>query len=67
MFKRMSVLPRSVRKFAGDECGAVTVDWVVLTASIMFMVLTLFTILTETIFEDVAVAINEDIEAAGSR
>jgi Flp pilus assembly pilin Flp len=37
---------KPLEKFAADESGAVTVDWVVLTAAIVAMVLSVFTIIT---------------------
>jgi Flp pilus assembly pilin Flp len=35
-----------LKRFARDNSGAVTVDWVVLTASIIALVLAVFTIIT---------------------
>lgn len=57
---------RLFRRYRRDESGAITVDWVVLTAVVVAMVMSLFTILTETIFEDTATAIAEDITNAGT-
>jgi Flp pilus assembly pilin Flp len=34
------------KRFAADDSGAVTVDWVVLTAAIVSMVFAVFTIIT---------------------
>lgn len=53
------------RKFASSEAGAVTVDWVVLTAALCGLILTLFTILTQTLYEDAATGISERITEAG--
>lgn len=49
------------------EDGAVTVDWVVLTAAIAGMAITLFTVITEQHFRDAATKINTDIETAYTR
>jgi hypothetical protein len=35
-----------IRRFAADETGAVTVDWVVLTAAIVGLAFAVFTIIT---------------------
>lgn len=41
------MLWKSLEKFAADENGAVTVDWVVLTAALVAMVFGVFTIITQ--------------------
>lgn len=53
-----------IRRFAESEAGAVTVDWVVLTAAICGMIIALFTILTEGIYEETANAIGDRIRTA---
>lgn len=55
------------RDFAESEDGAVTVDWVVLTAVVIAMVLAVFTILTEAVFETAASGIEENVIEAGVR
>lgn len=52
---------RKIHVFAESEAGAVTVDWVVLTAALVGMVIALFTILTSAVYEDAASAINDGI------
>ncbi|MFN4156324.1 MAG: hypothetical protein ACK4HF_16885 [Paracoccaceae bacterium] len=46
---------RRLNLFWNDESGAVTVDWVVLTAGVVGLVLSVFTVFTPEVF-DVAVA-----------
>lgn len=57
----------SVKRFAQCESGAVTVDWVVLTAATVGLALGLFSTITEGHFQDAAAAINADIEEAARR
>ncbi len=64
-------MPSVFRSFAArighmarDESGAVTVDWVVLTAALVGIVLTLFTWLTNALYSDAGVAIASQIDAA---
>ena len=54
-------------RFVRDEDGAITVDFVVLTAAMIFMVLGVFTIITPTLYENVAVGIEAKVEEAASR
>lgn len=56
-----------VKRFRDCEDGAVTVDWVVLTASTVGLAIWLFTVITEQHFRDAAVSINEDIQEATAR
>jgi hypothetical protein len=56
-----------VRGFADSEDGAVTVDWVVLTALIVGMSLALFTILTDAVFETAAAGVADNVTEAGQR
>jgi hypothetical protein len=51
-------------RFAKDESGAVTVDWVVLTAAVVGMVLTVFTIITQASVSVGANVANEAMIAA---
>jgi len=51
------------KTFVADECGAITVDWTVLTAAIIVATLTAYwTIGTGT--EDLATSIKADIDQA---
>ncbi len=56
-----------LKRFWQSEDGAVTVDWVVLTAAIAGMAIMLFTVITEQHFRDAATKINNDIETAYTR
>lgn len=55
------------KRFAQCERGAVTVDWVVLTAALVGLALGLFTVITEGHFQNAANAINMDIAEAARR
>ncbi len=57
----------AIKRFVLNEDGAITVDFVVLTAAMIFMVLGVFTIITPTLYENVAVGIEEKVEEAASR
>lgn len=61
------VVTKRAQDFADSEDGAVTVDWVVLTAVVIAMVLALFTILTDAVFETAASGIEENVTEAGVR
>lgn len=53
------------KRFRDDERGAVTVDWVVLTAALVGMVIGVFDILQRSVYEDAAAGIGQSaIEAA---
>jgi Flp pilus assembly protein TadG len=54
-------------RFVRNEDGAITVDFVVLTAAMIFMVLGVFTIITPTLYENVAVGIEAKVEEAATR
>jgi hypothetical protein len=56
-----------VERFWQAEDGAVTVDWVVLTASICGLAMWLFTVITEEQFVAAGEKINQDIQEAYSR
>lgn len=47
-----------VHQFWNDESGAVTVDWVVLTAAVVGLVLMVFTVFTPQVFGAAIAAIN---------
>jgi len=55
-------LPRRLRRFLREEAGAITVDWVVLTAGVIAMVLMLFSILTPDLIQAVAETISNGVE-----
>lgn len=55
------------RHFARDDSGAVTVDWVVLTASLVGLTILLSTILTESLYENAGLRIAQDMETAAQR
>ncbi len=56
---------RKLQAFGKDACGAVTVDWVVLTAALCGMIIAIFTVLTEAVYEDTASSISDTIAGAG--
>lgn len=55
------------KDFLSDEDGAVTVDWVVLTAAVVGVGLALFTTLTPAVMESAGTAIADTITAAAAR
>lgn len=55
-----------IHAFAESEAGAVTVDWVVLTAALVGMIMGVFQILTTAVYEDAASAINDGIVEAAT-
>ena len=58
------LLPRRLRRFLREEAGAITVDWVVLTAGVIAMVLMLFSILTPDVIQAVAETISNGVEGS---
>ena len=52
-------------KFANDESGAVTVDWVVLTAAIVGIAIAVITLISGGV-EDASNGINDELLAAGT-
>jgi Flp pilus assembly protein TadG len=56
-----------LKRFVQDEDGAITVDFVVLTAAMIFMVMGIFTIITPSLYENVAVGIDAKVDEAASR
>jgi Flp pilus assembly pilin Flp len=58
---------KTIKRFVRNEDGAITVDFVVLTAAMIFMVLGVFTIITPTLYENVAVGIEAKVDEAASR
>ncbi len=53
--------------FASAEDGAVTVDWVVLTAVLIGMTMAVFTVLTPAVYENAAEGIRENVDEAAQR
>jgi len=56
---------RKTRAYTNDEAGAVTVDWVVLTAALCGLIMALFTVLTESVYENAAKGISDKISESG--
>lgn len=54
----------ALRRFLSEDDGAVTVDFVVLTAAIVALALIVISTLTEEIFEETAMTIADDLETA---
>jgi Flp pilus assembly pilin Flp len=54
----------AIRNFLNDEDGAVTVDWVVITAGICALVITLFTFLQTSSYEAAATGIRDRVTEA---
>jgi hypothetical protein len=54
MYKTIFSLRRTVAAFAKDTRGAVTVDWVVLTAALVLMVIGVFVIVNEQVLVNAA-------------
>jgi Flp pilus assembly pilin Flp len=52
-------------KFANDESGAVTVDWVVLTAAIVGIAIAVITLISQGI-ETAAIGINAELATASA-
>ena len=52
-------MTRSIQRFAFDDSGAVTVDWVVLTAALVGLSIGIFTIITRDSVEVGAAVIND--------
>ena len=52
------------KRFCADEAGAVTVDWVVLTAAVLAMTLMVFTIITRETVSVGALLINDSLNEA---
>jgi Flp pilus assembly pilin Flp len=60
----VTMLKKLFKRFAKDEAGAVTVDFVVLTAGVIFMVLAVFQVLRESLYTDAAAAIANGVDQA---
>jgi hypothetical protein len=58
---------RIAATFARRNDGAVTVDWVVLTAAMVVMVTGVFLVINEAVMTDAADGIAGNIEEAGTR
>jgi hypothetical protein len=57
---------RRFRRFALHQDGAVTVDWVVMTAAVCGLAILVTNIITESIFSDAGDAMSANIEEAGT-
>jgi Flp pilus assembly pilin Flp len=62
--KRGSNMRMALTTFLNDEDGAVTVDWVVITAGICMLVITLFTYLRVASYEAAAAGIRDRVTEA---
>ena len=58
------MLKKLMVRFGKDESGAVTVDFVVLTAGVILMVMSVFQVLQESLYVDAAAAISIGVEQA---
>jgi Flp pilus assembly pilin Flp len=58
------MLKKLMVRFGKDESGAVTVDFVVLTAGVILMVMSVFQVLQESLYVDAAAAISNGVEQA---
>jgi Flp pilus assembly pilin Flp len=67
-FVRIETMTKWMKRlrFLRDESGAVTVDWVVLTAALVGLVLMVFTILTEEIYQNTAQSIAAHVDEAAA-
>jgi hypothetical protein len=54
-------------RFKTAEDGAVTVDWVVLTAILIGIVMGVFALLTPTVYQNAAEGIRENVDEAAQR
>jgi multisubunit Na+/H+ antiporter MnhC subunit len=54
-------------RFKTAEDGAITVDWVVLTAILIGVVMSVFVLLTPTVYENAAEGIRENVDEAAQR
>lgn len=67
MFKTKFSLRRGVAAFVRGVEGAVTVDWVVLTAAMVVMVTGVFIVINEGVVTNASAGIAENITEAGTR
>lgn len=67
MKRLATTLAAPFRRFAGDQGGAVTVDWVVLTAALVAIIMGLFTLLTDSLYEQAGLRIAADVQEASAR
>ena len=58
------MVPPGMKRFATDDDGAVTVDWVVLTAAIIALVFSLFGVITQQSVTVGANVMNENLQDA---
>jgi len=67
MFNRIFGHRRGIAAFVQGDNGAVTVDWVVLTAAMVVMVTGVFIIINEGVITNASVGIADNITEAGIR
>lgn len=60
------MVPRGMKDFARADDGAVTVDWVVLTAAIIALVFSLFGVITQQSLNVGAEVMNDNLENAAT-
>jgi Flp pilus assembly pilin Flp len=57
-------MKKAVNQFIHQEDGAVTVDWVIITAGVCMLIITLFTYLRVASYEAAASGIRDQVTAA---
>ncbi len=57
---------RRLRAFLRDENGAITVDFVVLTGAVIALVLVVFQVLTQAVFDNAARSIVDNMATASN-
>ncbi len=67
MFRMNDCLGRWTAAFAQEDEGAVTVDWVVLTAAMVIMVTGVFLVINEGVVTNASAGIADNITEAGTR
>jgi hypothetical protein len=60
------MVPHGMKEFATADDGAVTVDWVVLTAAIIALVFSLFGVITQQSLNVGAEVMNDNLEDAAT-
>lgn len=64
MFSIKSFAATRLKRFRLCEAGAVTVDWVVLTAAVVGLALLVWTVIVDSVFETAGVGIGAKVESA---
>ena len=60
-------MKRTIARFMKSEDAAVTVDFVVLTAALIFMVMGIFQLLTKSVYEEAGARMAEQIAESAAR